>query len=189
MNREETWKSICVKGYEDAYQVSNLGRVKSNRRYIQHKYKTEIREEHLMSLCNDKDGYKIVVLKKDKNKKTYKVHRLVAEAFIPNPNNYKEINHKNEKKEDNKVENLEWCSHFHNLMHGTRGKRAGEKTKRPIIQYDLDGNFIKEWKGTIDASKGLNIYVSNIWKCLNNQRKQTNNFIFRYKEEKNEQRN
>jgi hypothetical protein len=183
---EEVWRAIKVPGFEDAYQVSNLGRVKSNKRYIQHKHKLEIREEHLMALCNDKDGYKILVLKHNNKKKQYKVHRLVAEAFIPNPNNYIEINHKDENKANNNVNNLEWCSHLHNIKYGTRGKRAGEKTKRPIIQYDLDGNFIKEWNGTIDASKGLNIYVSNIWKCLNNKIRQTNNFIFKYKEDINE---
>lgn len=117
---QEVWKDID--GYEGKYQVSNLGRVKSlnyNR----------TGEEKLLKPLENKCGYVRVVLYKDRRAKNYLIHRLVAETFIPNPNNYPIINHKDENKQNNKVKNLEWCTYEYNNTYGSTIERAVEKRK------------------------------------------------------------
>lgn len=109
----EQWKNI--EGYN--YQVSSKGRIRN-------KATKAIKK----SFIND-SGYVIVSLYKEKSLKTFRVHRLVAQAFIPNPNNLPEINHKSEIKTDNRVENLEWCDRKHNLAYGTRGLRQSQTMK------------------------------------------------------------
>lgn len=106
---QEIWKDVV--GFEGYYQVSSLGRVMSlNRKYS---------GEHLMSPTKDKMGYMIVCLRKQGYKGNKKVHRLVAEAFIPNPDNLPQVNHKDEDKTNNNVENLEWCDCRYNINYGT----------------------------------------------------------------------
>lgn len=106
-----------IKGYENIYKVSNYGRVYS------------IKRKKFLKLRKTQRGYIKVDLHKNGNAKTYRVHRLVAEAFIPNPNNYPEVNHKDENKENNHVNNLEWCTKEYNLSYGTRIERLGYKRK------------------------------------------------------------
>ena len=118
---EEIWKDI--KGYEGKYQVSNLGRVKSLN------YRGNTNKEVIMANTQNKNGYFKIGLSKNNKKKNYTIHKLVAEAFIPNPNNLKEINHKDEDKSNNKVDNLEWCNHKENCNYGTRISRCSEKQK------------------------------------------------------------
>lgn len=110
---EEVWKDI--EGYEGYYQVSNLGRVKGIKIINQYK------KERLLSqyLNNKGRGYYKVWLYKDKKRKMHYVHRLVAKAFLPNPNNYPDINHKDENSRNNQVDNLEWCNESYNLSYGT----------------------------------------------------------------------
>ena len=114
---EEIWKDIPE--YEGLYQVSNLGNIKSLEKS---KGWCKIKEKTL-KLRIDKDGYYRVILSKNSKPKMFLVHRLVAQAFIPNPNNLPEINHKNEIKTDNRVENLEWCTQLYNLHYGNRAKK------------------------------------------------------------------
>ena len=111
---QEVWKDI--KGYEGLYQVSNLGQVKrlSNNKYTR---------EKMLKPRKGKSGYLQVILSEKGNIKSKYVHQLVASAFIPNPNNYIEINHKDENKENNNFENLEWCTHKYNCNFGTRNIR------------------------------------------------------------------
>lgn len=131
------------------------------------------------------DGYYRVQLSRNGSKKNFKIHRLVAIAFIENPNNLRCVNHIDENKLNNNVSNLEWCTSKYNANYGTRNARMSEtKRKNPktkkICQYDIDGNFIKEWNGLSDASKSLNISISQISKCCTNRIKHANNFIFKY---------
>lgn len=128
---KEIWKDI--KGYEGLYQISNLGRIKSLERKIIRQHSTTMLLKEKILKQQNMNGYKIVRLSKNNTIKQYLVHRLVAVAFIKNPNNYKEINHKDEDKSNNKLDNLEWCSHNYNINYGTgneRRKQTELKTKR-----------------------------------------------------------
>ena len=116
----EIWKDI--KGYEGLYQVSNMGRVKS------FNYKNT-GKEGILNGSKNKRGYKIVHLCKNGKANHYLVHRLVAIVFIPNPNNYPEVNHIDENKTNNYVDNLEWCDGKYNLNYGTRNKRISKNRK------------------------------------------------------------
>lgn len=111
----EEWRAVV--GYEGLYQVSNLGRVMSLERYDRAK---KFWPRRIRVLSHDSDGYLVVCLYKDGAKKTCKVHRLVAQAFIDNPNNYPEVNHIDENKENNCIDNLEWCTTKYNLTYGHR---------------------------------------------------------------------
>lgn len=126
---EEIWKDI--EGYEGWYQVSNLGRVRSVERYVNYK-KTGLsfRKSRILKLKSDYYGYRSVNLSVNCKVKTYKVHRLVAQAFIPNPNNLPCINHKDENKSNNFVSNLEWCSIAYNNTYGTRIERTQATYKK-----------------------------------------------------------
>ena len=116
----EEWRDI--KGYEGLYQVSSLGRVKSL------KDSHDNYREKILKPGNVR-GYLHVNLYKDTKRKTYRIHRLVAEAFISNPNNYEEVNHKDEDKTNNCVSNLEWCTREYNMSYGTINKRISENHK------------------------------------------------------------
>ena len=118
---EEEWKDI--KGYEGRYQISSFGRVKSLN------YRCTGREKILDFKSTNSRGYVIAKLCKEGKVKSYTVHKLVAEAFIPNPNNYKEINHRDENKINNHVSNLEWCTRKYNCNYGTRNKRVSKSHK------------------------------------------------------------
>ena len=121
---EEIWKSF---GYED-YEVSNFSRVKS--------YKYDKENGKIMKPYRDTKGYLQIDIsldgRKRKNRKHFVIHRLVAEAFIPNPDNLSQVNHKDENKENNRVDNLEWCTNEYNSRYGTKSERVAEKTRKPV---------------------------------------------------------
>lgn len=162
---KEVWKDI--KGYEGLYQVSNLGRVKSKRK--------------ILKLIDGE--YLKVGLSKNGIQKTIKVHRLVAEAFIPNYNNLPQVNHKDENKFNNKLDNLEWCSNRYNCNYGNRNKKilkSKEHTFKKIIQKDKLGNIIKEWKNIIEIQKNTNYNKHNIYKCCQGKYKYAYGYIWEY---------
>ena len=120
---DEIWKDIP--GYEGIYQVSNNGKVKSMKRI---RKGGGVLKEKMMTLYLDKDGYVKTSLYKNKKKNPMMVHRLVAFAFIDNPNMFPQINHKDENHSNNNVENLEWCDSKYNTNYGSRSKKiSGEK--------------------------------------------------------------
>lgn len=116
---DEVW--VDVTGYEGLYQVSNLGRVKSFGATSRQGWQLK---ERILKQTVEPKGYAKVGIRKDGKLKTVRVHRLVAEAFIPNPYEFPEVNHKDENKANNRVENLEWCSSKYNCRYGTKAKRA-----------------------------------------------------------------
>lgn len=129
---EEIWKDI--EGYEDLYQVSNLGNVRSlDREVFNGKvYYTKLGKK--LKFFSDKNGYFCLHLAKNNKQSTKKVHRLVAQTFIVNPNNKPEVNHKNGIKNDNRVENLEWVTGSENIQHAYRtGLMSSEKV---VLQID-----------------------------------------------------
>jgi len=163
-NSNEIWRDIV--GYEDTHQVSNLGRVRVKERVIntstgKRKYKSK-----LLSIQTSVGGYKFVILIVNNNRKTAYIHRLVAEAFIPNPENLPEVNHKDEDKSNNSIENLEWCTVAYNNTYGTRLERVSKTRSKSIIQYSLDGTFIRIWDSTREAAKFIGCCRENINRCL-----------------------
>lgn len=175
---EEIWKEAI--GYEGCYMISNLGRVKNMNRIVKSKNTTRIIPERFLKIRNDKYGYPMVHLSV-KQKVTYpRVHKLVAKAFIPNPNNYPQINHKNGIKTDNRVKNLEWCTNSQNITHAFRVLKIRNGRSRKVNQYDLDENFIKTWDSIIEACNTLNIGRATIGDSLRNRYKNPRKFIWKY---------
>ena len=165
---EEIWKD--KKDYEGLYQVSNWGRIKS----------IKFGKEKILKLNKDKDSYLQVTLCKNNIKKVYKVHRLVAEAFLPNSDNLPQVNHKDEDKTNNNVENLEWCDSLYNVRYGTGIERRSKKRSKPVLQYTLDGEFVREWPSIMEC--GRNGYSQgNIWICCQGKRQTHKGFRWSYK--------
>lgn len=151
MNKE-IWKDI--EGYEGLYQVSNFGRIKSVERKVKNGNGYRIVKSKILKDRTDKGGYKIIDLRKGLNKKTHKVHRLVAIAFLPNPDNKPEVNHKQEnKKELNSVSNLEWVTSKENMNYGTLNQRKSKRFSKKVYQYTLDYKLIKVWNSTKECKQ------------------------------------
>lgn len=160
----EIWKDID--GYVGLYQVSNLGRVKSLPHFRNAGCSGYITSEKIIKPQILLNGYFQVCLHNDKQTKHYLIHRLVAQAFIPNPDKLPQVNHINEDKSDNRVENLEWCDNKYNINYGTCIQRMKEKQSIPIIQLTKNGDIIRFWNSIAIASKTLNISKGNISACL-----------------------
>lgn len=153
-----------IENFEGLYAVTSCGKVWS--------YKSK----KFLKPIAMKSGYLQVGLYKDGEKKKYLIHRLVAETYLPNPENLPQVNHKDENKANNCLQNLEWCDSKYNINYGTRT----EKMKKPVLQFDLEGNFIKEWSSATDVGKEAQ---SNICKCLKGKVKTAYNYIWKYKED------
>ena len=160
---QEIWKDI--EGYEGLYQVSNLGNIKSYR--PNNKYFGQ--SEHLLKLSAINTGYYSVTLyKENKEKHKYLVHRLVAMAFIPNPKNLPYINHIDENKTNNNVNNLEWCDALYNNNYGTAIIRKIDTVSRPVNQFTLNRKHIASYKSSKIASELLGINRANIQQACHN---------------------
>ena len=151
----EEWKDVV--GYEGLYKVSNFGNVYSC--YVNRN----------LSQGNHKDGYKFVILRKNGNDKYKTVHRLVAEAFIPNPNNLPLINHRDENPSNNYIDNLEWCDYLYNNTYNNVHLKRAEYFSKKVYAYNKDGDLAYEYNSTHDAERDLNIGSNNIsYCCLGN---------------------
>ena len=155
----EEWRNI--KGYENLYQISNLGRVKTLPR------KNRKTKEKIMKLRKDKDGYLRLGLHKEGKQTTHQVHRLVAEAFLENPNNYECVNHKDENKQNNKIENLEWCTRAYNNTYGTRKYNNMSRNKKKV-KCITTGEIFSSIK---EAENAYSIHSQNICKCCKDKTK------------------
>lgn len=164
----EIWKDI--KGYEGIYKVSNYGEILN----IKTKYKLK------PSKIN---GYTRVHL----TDRTEYIHILVAKTFIKNPGNKPCVNHIDGNKQNNKVDNLEWCTPKENINHAWNlglCEKSRKMAKRKVIQYDKNMNFICEWESIREASTKLKLHESNISSCCSNKIKTTGGFIWKYAEKK-----
>ena len=154
---EEQWKDIA--GFEGYYQISSMGRVKSVERYIQQTdgmkrpYKIP---ERILKPKKKPNGYMGVGLAMGGKVQNSLIHRMVAEAFIPNPDNLPTVNHKNEDKTDNRMENLEWCSVAYNNTYGTRLERTSKQPhNHPVIMLDIEGNQLRRFQSVCEAARHL----------------------------------
>ena len=178
---EEIWKDI--EGYEGIYQISNYGRVKSLERWVKIGDNKRIIKSGIRTIKINNSGYNIISLFKDGKEKTCLIHRLVAEAFIPNPENLPEINHKDENKTNNRVDNLEWCTHEYNTKHGTRIERMGLKHRKPVVQLNANNEIIGIFDGAVSAGEKLNIDRRGISKCCRNPKLSLKGHRFKFLED------
>lgn len=168
---DETW--LDIRGYEGCYQVSNYGKVRSLDRYVRAVHDSvQIRRGQIIKPTLMPNGYLSVGLNKDMKRTIKYIHRLVAEAFIDNPNCYKEVNHKDEDKTNNSVENLEWCSHKYNINYGSAKSKIrkahldGKFGAIPVVQI-LNGEIVAIYDSASDAERATGISSSSIRKvCL-----------------------
>lgn len=183
----EEWKDIS--GYGDRYMVSNIGRVKTKEFTYTIHGKIKIKSEHIIKTIIRKDGYCKVNLGGYGKQKTLNLHRLVAIAFIPNPQNLPCINHKDENPSNNTVENLEWCSYKYNNNYGTFKEKHSiafrnyPKFSKPIVQMTMDGQDIQEFPSIAEAARQLNGNYVNIAEYLRepNKRNHAYGYKWRYK--------
>lgn len=164
--KEEIWKPVA--GFEGLYEVSNLGRVRSLTKFVRDSYFYNGRlykGRILKTTKNDYTGYVSVMMMKDGKGTRRSVHRLVATAFLPNPDNLPVINHKDQNKTNNCVDNLEWCTQHYNTHYMDAGQRRlesarkGKKGRYPkyVAQYDLDGNYITTYSTSQEAARALGV--------------------------------
>lgn len=155
---EEIWKE--VEEFNGAYLISNKGRLKSVKRGIKWNGTIRHQEDKIMSQVINKSGYIEYQITYNGKHYSRKAHRLVAEAFIPNPAKKPQVNHINGVKTDNFVENLEWCTNRENVVHAY--KNGLNKAAKTIVQFDLEGNFIKRWINTGEITRELGIGKTTI---------------------------
>lgn len=176
MRMTEIWRDVV--GYENLYQVSNLGNVKSS-------YSGKNLKRGTQNV-----GYKCVNLYKNKVSKTYLIHRLVAQAFIENPQNLPCINHIDEDKTNNRVENLEWCNQKYNNNYGNHNKNLSkslyenDKLSEPIEQYTKNGVYVNTYLSSLDAERKTGVSSTGINRCCNNVKyyKTAGGYVWKYKQ-------
>lgn len=182
---EEIWKDIPE--FNGLYQVSSFGRFRGVTRVVQFGNQRRTVVGKILRAFPKKEGY----LKISFLKNTRYAHRVVAEVFIDNPNDLKQVNHKNGNKTDNRVENLEWISSSDNHKHAysvlgrkcyAAGKFGAEsKRSKPILQYSIIGSFVKEFSCAAEASREVGIGESNIRQCVRGVTKTAKGFIWKSK--------
>lgn len=185
---EEVWKDI--KGYEGIYQVSSLGRVKRlAHTCVNTKQVKRHLPERMLLPTKQSNGYVHVHLHQQNKTQGISVHRLVATAFIPNPNNLPQVNHKDEDKTNNNVENLEWCTAEYNINYGTgkkrlsefkKNKKGGDRDVKGVCKFDFDGNLLAEYPSVGEASRQTGINQATISSCCLQITKQTHGCVFEF---------
>lgn len=168
----EEWRDI--EGYEGVYQVSNTGKVKSLERRVDYGHIKPLRRERILKPKIDKDGYRHVRLQRDGTSKHVRVCRLVAIAFIPNPNNLPFVNHKDEIKSNDTSTNLEWCTRQYNVNYGT----AKDRTRRKLYKKVYCGINGKIYESESHAAVDLEVSLQAISDCLHGRRKNKYNLKF-----------
>lgn len=178
---EEIWKDIP--GWEGLYQVSTMGNIVS----LNYNH-TGLRKPRIARI--DKGGYSYVTLYRNGTTKTMKVHRLVAITFIPNPNNLPQINHRDENKLNNNIENLEWCDFSYNNKYGSRPrkvldayKRNGcSKAERPVVKIDKSGTIIEEFISISEAARAVGVRRESLRDAVLGKSKTCADYIWKYKQ-------
>ena len=159
---------VEIEGFEK-YEVSNLGKVRN------------IKSGIVLKPWITKDGYLRHCLYKHNKRKNLLLHRIIATAFIDNPEEKPCVNHIDENKLNNDLSNLEWCTERENAIHGTRTKRVAEKLSQKVIQLDLDDNILNVFKSMRQAERETEIDATSISACCNGKRKSAGGYKWRRK--------
>lgn len=177
---DEEWRPVF--GYEGLYEVSNKGRVKSLSRIIKRGKGVYLSDERLL-IGGISDGYRHCLLhKEDGSRQDLRVNRLVALAFIPNPDNLPYVNHKDENRLNNNVENLEWCTPLYNTRYGSALEKASlnNGNNKRVCQYDMDGKFIASYYNINQAARSVGGQHSTIVQCCQRIRMSYKGYIWLY---------
>jgi hypothetical protein len=183
----EEWRDI--KGYEGKYQVSNMGRVRSMDRFARVCGNGQLLVKgRILVLGKYPNGYTMVTITNGKGKVSAKlVHRLVAQAFIPNPDGLPQVNHKDENIENNTVDNLEWCTSKYNANYGSRNEKCYESNRKffkPVYQLDKDsGMIIRWWDSIANASRAVHVDETLIGRVCKGKGDTAGGFVWRYADE------
>ena len=178
--KNEIWKD--VKGFENLYQISNYGRLKSigKNNHSKNNNKTIIRKTF-----PNRKGYLSCIIYNNNKKHNMRIHRLVAKTFIENPLNKEQVNHIDGNKQNNCVNNLEWCTNSENQLHAYKNGLEKPRFKRKVSQYDLNGNYINTYEYIRTAGRKLNIDESSISSVCRGNRKTAGGYIWRYADDNN----
>lgn len=178
----EIWKTIL--DYPE-YEVSNYGNIRSiDRKFVDSWGRTYHKKGQLIKLEIQitKTGYKQIMVHISSNKKSYRliVARLVAKAFIPNPNNLPQVNHIDENSLNNRVDNLEWCTCVYNINYGDNIKRRSTTKKRKIDVFDINGNFIETMPSGKETSEKYRVSRGSVSSVCNGYRHSVKGMIFKF---------
>jgi hypothetical protein len=174
MSEVETF--VKIEGFEK-YEVSNLGRVKN------------IKSGRILKSHLNRSGYLMHQLRENNKQKNLYLHRIIATAFIDNPEEKPQVNHIDENKLNNDLSNLEWCTERENVIHGTRTKRVAEKLSKKVIQLDLNDNILNEFESMVQAEQETGVSTGNISSCCSGKTKSAGGFKWRKKVERGENGN
>ena len=174
----EIWKP--VPGYEQFYEVSTFGRVRSLPHLVRKRRGAstvmDMFEGQLLKPAVTQKGYLSVKLYDGVGSHIFTVHRLVLLTFVPNPDNLPQVNHKDENKQNNRVENLEWCSAKYNRNYG----RVRSWNFKPVKQFTKAMEYIRDYESIISASRQTGICATNIMNCAKNKRPSAGGFVWQY---------
>ena len=187
---EEIWKDIYYFNeptnewvdYRGLYQVSNLGRVRSLDRIGRNGRGIKVYKGKYLKTFKNRKGYLLVPLSKDGIPKKYKISRLVYFTFNPDADTKLQVNHIDENKSNNRLDNFNLMTAKENCIWGTRTIRLALAQSKTVLQFDKNGNFIKEWISAHEVSRILKLHQSNIWECCHGERKTCGGFSWKYKE-------
>lgn len=172
--KEEIWKDI--KGFEGLYQVSSFGNVRSLERTLNNgnQWKGRLLKQEL------NHGYKRVLLCKNGKKQHFRVHKLVAMVFVPNPNNYTIVNHIDEDKTHNYYTNLEWCTAKYNSNYGNCKYKIAKKLSKPVLQFTTNGVLVGRYSSLSDVGRKTGYGIGYISQCCNGKYNTAYDYVWRY---------